>query len=192
MDDTTKIQNTTSPNFVLKGFTSIQVALYFLASAYLIKKTIGNFLIDDTFMMFMSVQLIEFFIVGILFLLFLFSSLAIFYSNRRKARKLEQKIWNPASKKRFWIYLTHIIISVSILILLYSNGLYNYVGPIGLILYAFLLTALSASNKTFLLFAFVVVLLAVMTFIIPSYWYSSMLLIGVGHFAHGVVVKNES
>ncbi|MDT7833499.1 hypothetical protein RQM59_14020 [Flavobacteriaceae bacterium S356] len=181
------VQDTHSPNFILKGFTSAQVGLYFLASAYLIKKTIGNFLVDDTFMMFMSVQLMEFFIAGILFLLSLFSSLAIFYSNRRKARRASQKIWNPSSKKRFWIFLTHIIISLSILILLYSNGLYNYIGPVGLILYAFLLTALSASNKTFYLFAFVAILLAVMNFIIPNYWYSSMLLIGVAHFAYGVV-----
>lgn len=181
------VQDTNSPNFILKGFTSVQVGLYFLASAYLIKKTIANFLVDDTFMMFMSVQLIEFFIVGILFLLSLFSALAIFYANRRTARKLNQKIWNPISKKRFWIFLTHVIISVSILILLYSNGLYNYVGPIGLILYAFLLTALSSFNKTYLLFAFVALLLAVMCFIIPTYWYSAMLLIGVVHFTYGVV-----
>ncbi len=187
MDNNTTKQEATSPNFVLKGFTSAQVGLYFVIAAFLIKKTIGNFLVDDTFMMFMSVQLIEFFVVGILFLLFLFSSLAIFYSNRRSARKLQQKIWNPVSKKRFWIFLTHVIISLSILILLYSNGLYNYVGPIGLILYAFLLTALSTFNKVYLLFAFVAILLAVMSFIIPSYWYSSMLLLGVAHFAYGVV-----
>ena len=180
------VQDTNSPNFILKGFTSAQVGLYFLASAYLIKKTIGNFLVDDTLMMFMSVQLIEFFVVGILFLLFLFSSLAIFYSNRRKARKSSQRIWNPVSKKRFWIFLTHVIISLCILILFYSNGLYNYLGPVGLILYAFLLTALSAFNKTYLLFAFITLLLAVMSFIIPNYWYSSMLLIGVAHFAYGV------
>jgi len=187
MDNKTTTQDTKSPNFILKGFTSVQVGLYFLASAYLIKKTIGNFLVDDTFMMFMSIQLIEFFVVGILFLLSLFSSLAIFYSNRRRVRKLNQKIWNPISKKRFWLFLTHVIISISILVLLYSNGLYNYVGPVGLILYAFLLTALSASNKAYLLFAFVALLLAVMSFVIPTYWYSSMLLIGVVHFAYGVV-----
>lgn len=187
MDNNITTQDTTSPNFVLKGFTSAQVGLYFLASAYLIKKTIGNFLVDDTLMMFMSVQLIEFFVVGILFLLALFSSLAIFYANRRRARKVAQKIWNPVSKKRFWIFLTHIVISLSILILLYSNGLYNYLGPIGLILYAFLLIALSASNKTYYLLAFIALLLAVMSFIIPTYWYSSMLLLGVAHFAYGVV-----
>jgi hypothetical protein len=182
-------QDTKSSNFLLQGFNSIQIGLYFIISAYLIKKTIANFLVDDTFMMFMSVQLIEFFVIGILFLLWLFSSFALFYSNRRNARKLNKQIWNPASKKRFWIYLTHVVISFLILILLYSNGLFNYIGPVGLILYAFLVIALSAFDKHLFLIAGVALLLAVMSFIIPTYWYSSMLLIGVAHFAYGVVIR---
>lgn len=184
-----KVQDTNSPNFIAKGFNSIQIGFYFLISAYLIKKTVTNFLVDDTLMMFMSVQIIEFLVISILCLLFLFSSFALFYSNRRSARKQGLKIWNKVSKKRFWIYLTHFIIGLSILILLNSNGLYNLIAPVGLLLYAFLLIALSKFNKTFFLIAFVAVLLATMCFVFPSYWYSSIMLLGVAHFVYGILLK---
>lgn len=187
MNNTT--QDTNSPNFILKGFNSIQVGIYFLISAYLLKNTVDNFLIDDTVMMFMSIELIEYFVVGILFLLFLFSSTALFYSNRRAARRAEKKIWNTVSKKRFWLYLIHFIVGITVLILVYSNGLYNLLGPIGLVLYAIMLLSLSGFNKVFYLFAILAVLLAVMSFIIPTYWYSSMLLMGVAHFAYGIVKR---
>lgn len=182
-------QDTKSPNFVLKGFASVQVGVYFLVSAYLLKKMVENFLVDDTFMMFMSVQLIEYFAVGVLFFLFLFSSFALFYSSRRRARKVDKKIWNAASKKRFWIYLIHFIVGITILLLTYSNGLYNLLGSVGLVLYAFMLISLSGYNKAYYLFAGLSVLLAVMSFIIPTYWYSSMLLMGVAHFAYGIVKR---
>lgn len=182
-----KVEDTKLPNFLLKGFNSIQIGIYFLISAYLIKSMIVGFLVDDTAMMLMSVQLIEFFIIGVLCVLFLFSSLALFYSNRRSSRKQKVKIWNPGSKKRCWIYLTHFIIGLSILILFYSNGLYNYIVPAGLVIYTILLITLSNSDKAFYLLAFIGLLLAITSFVIPSYWYSSILLLGVAHFVYGVI-----
>ncbi|MFY0603651.1 MAG: hypothetical protein JXQ93_06850 [Flavobacteriaceae bacterium] len=182
-------QDSNSPNFILKGFNSIQIGLYFIASAYLINGCVTNFLIDDTIMMFMSIQLIEFFVISIIFFLFLFSSFALFYSNRRNARKLNEKIWNPYSKKRFWIYLVHFIIGLSILILLYSNGLFNWLASVGLLLYGLLLITLSNFKKPFYILASIAFLLAIMSFIIPTYWYSSILILGASHFVYGVVVK---
>jgi hypothetical protein len=44
-------------------------------------------------------------------------------------------------------------------------------------------------NIIFFLFAGIALLLAIMCFIIPSYWYSSILMIGVAHFVYGVAVK---
>ncbi len=119
----------------------------------------------------------------------LFSSLALFYSNRRSSRKRHVGIWNPASKKRFRIYLVYCIIGVLTLILLWTNGLHNVIAPAGFILYAILLIILSGSEKNFYLFSGIAFLLAATCFMIPAYWYSSMLILGIVYVVYGIVMK---
>ena len=94
-----------SSSFSLKGFTAIQIGMYFLLAAYLIKNILDGFLIDDNPMGMMSAQIIEITIISILIFVFLFSSLALFFSAKRRSKKLELSLWNPVSKYNLWRYL---------------------------------------------------------------------------------------
>ena len=76
-------------NFSLKGFTSILIGAYFFIAGYLIKTILDGFLIDDNPFGMLSIEIIEVFIIVIAFFVFLFSSLALFFSGKRNAKKLQ-------------------------------------------------------------------------------------------------------
>lgn len=178
-------------NFSLKGYTSIQIGLYFLLATFIIKKMLEGFLIDDHPMGMLSAELIEFLILTIIFITLLFSSLALFFKGRRKAKKLNYKLWNAKTKTSFWKFLIcHLIIFV-ILILIVVNNYLDYLAPVFLILYALSLLLLKIKkSKNLFVLAGLSVMLAVICFLIPNYWYSSLFILGLAHVTYGIVVKN--
>ena len=46
------------------------------------------------------------------------------------------------------------------------------------------------SRKNILIISLVNVLLAALCIVIPSYWYSSLFILGITHITYGVVVKH--
>ena len=126
-------------NFSLEGYSSIQIGLYFLITAFAIKNILAGFLIDDHLLGMMSPEIIEVLISIIVILMFLFSSLALFFRGRRKARKLQHKLWNAKTKKNFWKYLVNFFLMFLLLVFLKNQGLIHYITPTFLILYGLLL-----------------------------------------------------
>ena len=102
MSEFNKNHDNLSINFILKGFTSILIGVYFLVAAYLIKFILDGFLIDGNPMGMMSAEIIEILIIVITFFLFLFSSLALFFKGRRTAKKNHYKLWSEKTKAAFW------------------------------------------------------------------------------------------
>ena len=180
-----------SSSFALKGFTAIQIGMYFLLAAYLIKNILDGFLIDDNPMGMMSAQIIEITIISILIFVFLFSSLALFFSAKRRSKKLELSLWNPVSKYNLWRYLGSFLILFLLLYFSMNQGFIDLLSPIFMFFYALILFLINQkSNKYLQIISGICALLAVICFLIPSYWYASILILGIAHITFGIVVKD--
>ncbi len=178
-------------NFSLKGFTSIRVGIYFLVASYLIKTILDGFLLDDNLMGMMSAEIIEVLIITITFFLFLFSSLALFFSGKRNAKKFNYKLWNQKTKTAFWKYILTIVLIFIVLIVLTNLGYIDFITPIFLLLYSLLLFIFkNKERKHILVLAGLCLFLAGICFLIPMYWYSSLVILGIAHITYGVVVRN--
>lgn len=184
-------QDNFQQNFSLKGFSSIQIGLYFLIAAYCIKNILDGFLIDDNAMGMMSAEIIELLVLIIVFFTFLFSSIALFFKGRRKAKKLDYKLWNSKTKANFWKYIVSFLIIFLVLILLKNQGFIAYITPVFLVLYALSLLLLKIKkSKNLFVLSGICVLLAIICLLIPNYWYSSIFILGIAHITYGIVVKN--
>lgn len=178
-------------NFSLKGFTSILIGAYIFTAGFLIKTILDGFLIDDNPLGMLSAEIIEIIIIAIVFFVLLFSSFALFFSGKRNAKKLHHKLWNRKTKTAFQKYVLGAIIIFTALLLLLNQGFIDYLTPTFLGIYGVLLFLFKSNErKNLLILSGASVLLAVMCFLIPTYWYSSLSIIGIAHVAYGMVVKN--
>lgn len=180
-----------SVNFTLKGVTSILIGAYFFIAGYLIKTILEGFLIDDNPLGMLSAEIIEVLIISIAFLVFLFSSLALYFSGRRSSKRFQFELWNGRTKTAFWKYSIVILIIFVTLIVLMKQGFIDYITPTFLVLYGLLLFLFkNKARKNILILSAVCLLLAVMCVLIPTYWYSSLTILGIAHITYGVAVRN--
>lgn len=178
-------------NFSLKGYSSIQIGLYFLLAAFVIKKMLEGFLIDDHPMGMMSAEIIEILILVIVFVTLLLSSMALFLKGRRKAQKLQYKLWNKKTKASFWKFLICFLVIFIVLIFMTSKNHLDYLAPVFLVLYALSLLLLKIKkSKNLFVLAGISILLALICFLIPNYWYSSFFILGIAHVTYGIVFKS--
>lgn len=186
----TSLYNNSSINFILKGLTSILIGVYLMIGAYLGNEILTGFLIDNHPMGFMSPQIIEILIFLIIFFVFLFSSLAFLFAGRRKAKKNNYKLWNSETKKTFWKYIIAITFIFLTLYFLTEFGFIAIITPIFLVLYSLLILFFTDSkNKNSLYLALIAMLLGVICFLISTYWYAALTILGIGHITYGIVVK---
>ena len=184
------MHNTFEINFSLKGFTSILIGAYFFIAGYLIKTVLENFLIDNNAMGMFSPEILEVVVIAIVFFHFLFSTLALFFGGRRTAKRFDYKLWNTETKIAFRNYIFKVIVIFSVLIILMNLGFINYLTPVFLTLYGILLFLFkNKQRKNLLILSSLSILLAVVCFLIPSYWYSSISILGIAHITYGVVVS---
>ena len=184
------LKHNSSQNFILKGLNSIQVGLYILLGSYLIKSSLQNFLSDDNPMMMMSIEIIEVICITIVVFVFFFSSFAIFFSNRRNARKSGFKVWNENSKKHFWIYFISMFIGIILLEVLYTMGFISYLATSFFLYFGLALLILNAKKKKpYYLISGICILLSLLVFLIPTYWYSALLIVGTSFLVYGITVR---
>ena len=177
-------------NFSLKGITSILIGAFIFIAGYLIETILNGFLIDDNPLGMLSPEIIELLITGITLFVFLLSSLTLFFNGKRTAKKLQHKLWNVKTKTALKKYILGFIIIFTTLLLLKNLGFIDYITPTFLILYGLLLFIFkNKERKNLLILSGLSLLLAVMCFLIPSYWASSISILGIAHVAYGVVVK---
>lgn len=178
-------------NFSLKGFASIQIGIYFLVTAYVIKNILDGFLIDDNPAGMLSVEIIEMLIIGLVFFTLLLSSFALYFKGRRASKKYHHTLWNGKTKTAFWKYIIVFLIIFITLFLLMKQGFIDFITPVFLILYGILLLFFRNKNrKNLIILTLISILLAVVCFVIPSYWYSSLFILGIAHITYGVIHKN--
>lgn len=178
-------------NFSLKGFTSVLIGAYLFITVYLIKTILKEFLTDDSPFGMLSTEIIEIFIIFLIFCGMLFTSLALFFSGKRNAKKKQCPLWNQKTKAAFRKYILFIIVAFGSLIILFNLGFVAYLTPTFLIIYAFLLfTFKNKARKNLLILAGLNVFLALICLLIPSYWFASFSILGIAHITYGIVEKN--
>ncbi len=179
-----------SANFILKGFTSILIGIYILIGSYALKTLLNGFLIDDNPVGMLSVEILEILGITIVFLVLLFSSLALYFSGKRVAKRNDEILFNSQTKTILRKYIIGVVIIFATLILVKSRGYLYYITPTFLLLYSLLLFLLkNKERKNLLILSGLCLLLAILCILIPSYWYSSLAILGVAHLTYGVVVK---
>jgi hypothetical protein len=139
----------------------------------------------------LSAEIIEYLVSSICVFLFLFSSFALFFSSKRRAKKQEIALWNIASKRIFWKYLASFLVLFMALIFLMKQGFIDFITPVFLLFYgAILLLINQKNNQNIRIISGICLLLAIICFLIPSYWYASISILGIAHITFGIVVKN--
>ena len=177
-------------NFSLNGIASIQVGVYIMIAAYLIKNILDGFLVDDSSMGMLSPEIIEVLLIAITIFTFIFSSFALYFKARRASKIFQNQLWNAKTKTAFLIFVLSFSVMFSGSILLMRQGFIDYITPVFLILYAVLLLIFkNKERKNLLIISGICLLLAIVCFLIPTYWHSSLFILGVAHIAYGVVIK---
>lgn len=177
-------------NFILKGFNSVQVGVYFLIAAFLLKSLLDGFLSDVSMLGMMSIEIIESVGLFLVIFLILFSGLAIFFSSRRQARKSGVRIWNKKSVKQLVFFYLLAIVSIFVMLFTKANGYSMYLGVFFLFFVGFILASLNTKKKKPLyLLAAISIGLAALSYFIPTYWYSSLLILGIAFVVYGIMIR---
>jgi len=176
-------------NFSLKGFTSILIGGYIFITGYLIETILKNFLVTPPLTN-ISPVIIEILIIAITILAFVFSSLALFVGGKKEAKKEQYQLWNAKTKTAFQKYILGFIVIFTSLLILINLDFIDYLTPTYLILYGVLLLVFkNKERKNFLILSGISILLAIICFLIPSYWAASFSILGITHITYGVMSK---
>lgn len=184
-----KTDNTSQLNFSLAGFTSIQIGIYILLAAFAIETLLLDFLDADTLGLSSETNLVIA-IATITFFALLFSFFALFFRGKRNAKEEQLQLWNQKSVATFWIILIAFLSIYGLLFLVYNQNFEDYITPTFLIFYGLLLFVFhQKERKNLLIISGICLFLAIICFMIPTYWYSSLVILGLAHITYGVVVK---
>lgn len=180
--------HTNNLNFSLNKTTSIFIGSFLLIGAFIIDSIIEGVLIksNSTEVTFSSIT--KFYIATTTFLIFLFLVLSILFVEKRKAKKNEYTFWNSSTKSKFLKYTISLFSLFLILMFLLHQDFVNILTPLFLAFYAIILFIFkNKTNKKLLVISGICILLSIICFLIPSYWNSSIYIIGIAHITNGVV-----
>ena len=183
-------QNNFSLNFILKWITSILIGGYFLAGTYAIKYLLDTFLVDAPTLEKLSPKSIQSLIILVILIVLFNSTLTMYFKGKKNAQKLNYNLWNENTKSASKKYVIGVSIISIVLLTLFILDLFNYITPTFLALYGvFLFVFKNNERKNLLIISGISILLACYCFIIPSYWYSSLSILGIAHITYGVVLN---
>ncbi len=178
-------------NFSLRGAAAIQIGIYFLITVYCLQSILQGFLIDDNIAGMLSVEIIEGIGFGLLILFFLLSGMALFFKAKRRSKTFQFKIWNAKTKKTASIVLSSVFVILLLVNTALNMGYIDAIAPVFLLCYGALLLALHNKQRSgLLLVAGICLLLTITCLVIPSYWYSSFLILGIAHITYGIMIKS--
>ena len=179
-----------SQNFVLRGFNSIQIGIYLLLFVFILKSLLDGFLSDVSMLGMMSVEIIELVALLLIVLFILLSGLAVLFSNRRRTRRAGHKLMNKKTFRQFAFYMGWTLPAFLILYTIANGGHSMFSGVSFLFLLGVILIGLNTSKKKPLyLLASLSIGLALISFLIPSYWYSSLLILGGAFIVYGIMIR---
>ena len=175
-------------NVLLNGLNSIQVGLYLLLFSFIFKSLLDAFLSDVSMLGMMSIEIIEWMGSVLFFLFILLSGMAVLFSSKRLAKRSGYLLMNQKTQKQCVFYLSNSLIAFFALYALMYFGYSMYVG-IGILLSMGLILLIlnSQKKKAMYLLAATSLLLALISYLIPNYWYSSFMIMGVAFIVYGMI-----
>lgn len=179
--------NNTHYNFKLRKTPSILIGIYIILGSFLIQTVIEGFHTDASPFGFLTVNYFEGVVFIISLLVFLFSLLALFFGNRRHARKIGIKVWNKNSRKSFWVLILLISFVYTILIYELRIGEEQFIIPTFLMGYGFILLLVNYSkSKEVYYLTMTSFALGFLPLLYPNYGFNSLFIFGVAHFILGL------
>lgn len=180
----------TSQNFILRGFNSIQIGIYLILFTFLFKSLFDGFLSDISMIGMVSIEIIEIAAIVFISLLISLSGFAVFFSSRRLARRSDYKLMNKRTFRQFAFYLGWTFPAFLILYVIVNGGYSMYAGVSFLLLLGTILLVLNSSKKKPLyLLAGMSIALALISYLIPTYWYSSLMIMGGAFIVYGIMIR---
>ena len=175
-------------NFSLNKTASILIGSFLFIGTFLINSIIEGveFYSNDTTIIF-SLKT-KFYIAVTTFLIFLFLILSIIFIEKIKAKKLDYTFWNSLTKDTFTNYSITLFSLFVILIFLLNQNYINLLAPFFLASYALILFLFKhKKDKNLLVISSICILLSIICFLIPSYWDSSIYILGIAHITNGII-----
>ncbi len=180
--------HTNKPNFSLNKTASIFIGSFLIIGTFIISSVIEGTLLKSNTSDVIFSSATKFYIATTTFLVFLFLVLSIFFIEKRKAKKMEYTLLNSSTKKRFLKYTICLFSLFLILIFLLQQDFVNILAPLFLASYAIILFVFkNKKDKKLLVISGICILLSIICFLIPSYWNSSIYIVGIAHITNGVV-----
>ncbi len=182
-----------SPYFSLSGLSGILLGIYGLLTVYIINMLTSTY--GDGFdgSSQLPIALLEIGILVLAVIMILISLLTLRIRAKRSAKKRDEKLWNPISKKLRFHTLIPLLLCIIILEVVANKGYYSNITPLLLLFYGILLLNLSrffSGNLKYLAFAEVV--LAVIAYFIYD---KELLFLGLGfgifHIIYGLLTFNK-
>jgi len=187
-----KLQKNIDQHFILRRLNSIEIGLYIFLTAYLIKFISSKEIINNDFFQNLSITSLDKLSTSLFFITSIVIGFAMFFSSRRNARRHHLEVWTPISKKRALLYGAIVLTGLSINFFLNYNNLEGHSFIVYLLITSLILLANNSSKtKELYIISAVHLLLISIVVLIPSYWYSALLISGVSFFVFGVVTKND-
>ena len=184
-----KNDNSNTSNFLIRGFSSIQIGLYILLSSYLIKSSLDGYVLDGYLDNELSTTQIELFIQILVILTVLFSGLTMYFFGFQQSKKSNQDLWNKKSKESALKFSVLFSALLALLIFLNSEGKIEFIVPAFLFGFAIHHLLQSKFLKENLLIPGLCILLGIVCIVIPSYWYPSLLMLGIAFITLGISAK---
>ncbi len=179
--------------FSLSGLSGILLGIYGLLTVYIINMLTSTY--GDGFdgSSQLPIALLEIGILVLAVIMILISLLTLRIRAKRSAKKHNEKLWNPISKKLRFYTLIPLLLCIIILAIIANKGYYSSITPLLLLLYGMFLLNLSRfSSGSLKYLAFAEVVLAVIAYFIYD---KELLFLGLGfgifHIIYGLITFNR-
>lgn len=182
-----------SSHFSFSGFSGIFIGVLGFVAIFLVGKMTAGYgqSFDNSSQL--PILFIEIGITVIAILIIIVSLFVLWFRGRKKAKKLDQKLWSLFSKKQRSNVLISVLAFLVILIITANKGYYSLITPILLFLYGLMLLNLSRlKSKSLIPLALFEIVLAVLAFLIPDKEFLFLTIgIGILPIIYGIFTYNK-
>lgn len=158
-----------STYFSLSRVTGILLGIYGILAVYLVYALTDSYGAGFDGASQLPISFLEIGITILVIITILISLITLWIRAKRKARKNNEKLWSPLSKKLRFQTLIPTLIFVFVLIFIGNKGYYSLITPLILFFFSLILINLSRfSSKSLIMIALAEIILAIIAFLISD------------------------
>ncbi len=142
IQDIKQMMSQSSQFISLSGLSGVLAGIYAIAGAL-----IANCIVENNSSFYITLESLTFkYLIATALTVLLFSVVTAYLLTIRKARKTNENVWNPASKRLLINFSIPLLTGGIFILLLLKNGSYGLIAPVTLIFYG--LACVNASKYT--------------------------------------------